>query len=144
MAGYGKNGDIIGAAVLLLLLSGRQGPVLPGKIFSPGASGLTELVSTFRLDHFARDMHRLVDIMDQMANLGQMAGLVQNTGLSSLLPPPDNSHISGAANAVSKSIANAIPDMKFSDMKLPDMQQLMELAGPFMAMLSSQNGGGNK
>ncbi len=143
MAGYGKNSDLIGAVILLLLLSGHQGGVLPGKLFSPGAMGLSDLIGSLRLDHFARDMHRLVDMMDQMANLGQMSGLLRSSGISALLPPPDRSHVSGAANAVSGSVTNALSNAASvlpPDGKLPDIQQLMELAGPLMAMLSSQNG----
>ena len=127
MIGYGKNNEIIGAAVLFFLLRSQQG------------AGFSGILSSLKLDRFARDMHRLVDMMDQMANLGQMAGLMQTSGLSSLLPPPDHSHVSGAANAVSSSMAGALPDVK-----LPDMQQLMEMAGPLMELLSSQNQNYNK
>ena len=127
MIGYGKNNEIIGAAVLFFLLRSQQG------------AGFSGILSSLKLDRFARDMHRLVDMMDQMANLGQMAGLMQTSGLSNLLPPPDHSHVSGAANAVSSSMAGALPDVK-----LPDMQQLMEMAGPLMELLSSQNQNYNK
>ena len=82
----------------------------------------------------------MVDLIDQMANLGQLSGLLQTTtDLTGLLPPPDYSHVSGAANAVSGSISRALPDMK-----LPDMQQLMEMAGPLLELLSSQNRNDNK
>lgn len=127
MIGYGKNNEIIGAAVLFFLLRSQQG------------AGFSGILSSLKLDRFARDMHRLVDMMDQMANLGQMAGLMQTSGLSNLLPPPDHSHVSGAANAVSSSMAGALPDVK-----LPDMQQLMEMAGPLMELLSSQSQNYNK
>ena len=127
MIGYGKNNEIIGAAVLFFLLRSQQG------------AGFSGILSSLKLDRFARDMHRLVDMMDQMANLGQMASLMQTSGLASLRPPPDHSHVSGAANAVSSSMAGALPDVK-----LPDMQQLMEMAGPLMELLSSQNQNYNK
>ena len=127
MIGYGKNNEIIGAAVLFFLLRSQQG------------AGFSGILSSLKLDRFARDMHRLVDMMDQMANLGQMASLMQTSGLASLLPPPDHSHVSGAANAVSSSMEGALPDVK-----LPDMPQLMEMAGPLMELLSSQNQNYNK
>lgn len=139
MAGYGKNSEVIGAVLLLLFLGRQQTGIFPGKIFSPGAGSFQDLAGTLRLGDFARDMHRLVDMMDQMANLGQMAGLMQTSGLAGLLPQPDHSHVSGAANAVSSSMAGALPDMK-----LPDMKQLMEMTGPLMEMLSSQNQNYNK
>jgi len=78
--GYGKNSDVIGAVLLLLLLSGRQGGIFSGKLFAPGSMGLPDLIRGLHLDHFARDMHRLVDMMDQMASLGQMTELMELTG----------------------------------------------------------------
>lgn len=132
--------SILGVVLLLLLLGGQNRS--PGSAGLGGLSGLGNLSAlgkNLQLDRFARDMHRLVDMMDQMANLGQMAGLMQTSGLASLLPPPDHSHVSGAANAVSSSMAGALPDVK-----LPDMQQLMEMAGPLMEMLNSQNQNYNK
>lgn len=129
MTGYGKNSEALGAVLLLLLLSGRQDYGMPGKRIYHGGLGLSSLLKELRLGDFARDMHRITDMVDQMSSLGQMAGLLQSQAAQSLLPQPQpaQSHVSGAVNALSNSLPQS----------LPDMQQLMELAGPLMAMLGN-------
>ena len=54
---------------------------------------------------------------------GQMAGIPQLSG-------PSRSHIEGAADSVSQAV---------SSVQMPDMQQLMEMAGPLLSMMNGQN-----
>lgn len=138
--------------MVLLLLAGQSGEKNKNGImdlgsFLPGLSGSGSSGSglpfsgislpPIPLDSFKRDMHKIVDMMDQMESIGQMAGLSHMIG-----GPP--SHIEGAADSVAKAVSSAgipglpgisgLPNMA----NLPDMAQLMEMAGPFMAMMQGQ------
>lgn len=116
MIGYGKNNEIIGAAVLFFLLRSQQG------------AGFSGILSSLKLDRFARDMHRVVAMMDQVEGLTQIAGLSQLASASS------SSHIDGAANSVSNALSDTLTSLSGQD-----MNQLMEMAGPLMEMLGSRN-----
>lgn len=118
-----SNHGILGLVILLLLL-GRQksgSPYEESGIFTgSGLGNLSALGKNLRLDHFARDMHRVVAMMDQVEGLTQMTGLTQ---LASASAP--QSRITGAVNSVSDAFSGQ------------DLSQLMEMAGPLMAMLGN-------
>ena len=123
MAPFWKNNEILGLVLVLVLLGGQSGNKhgVGTGYFGPSPSGLP--ISAIPLGSFARDMHRIVDMMDQMSSLGQMAGIQHLSG-------PSRSHIEGAADSVSQAV---------SSVQMPDMQQLMEMAGPFLSMMNGQN-----
>lgn len=123
MAPFWKNNEILGLVLVLVLLGGQSGNKhgVGTGYFGPSPSGLP--IPAIPLGSFARDMHRIVDMMDQMSSLGQMAGIPQLSG-------PSRSHIEGAADSVSQAV---------SSVQMPDMQQLMEMAGPFLSMMNGQN-----
>ena len=127
-----NNHGIIGLAVLLLLLGGKSGGI--GKSGGYGGAGilggLSGLEKNLRLGDFAKDMHRIVAMMDQVEGLTQMAGLSQLAASAG-----SGSRIGGAANSVSNAFADT-----FDNLSGQDINQLMEMAGPLMAMLGSQNG----
>lgn len=109
-----KSNEILGIFLVLVLLGGQS-----GSRRSAGPIHFSGLGERIPIEHFSRDMHRIVEMMDQVSNLGQLA-----------LKPPPRSHISGAADSVSQAV---------SSVSLPDMQQIMEMAGPIMSMLGGQN-----
>ena len=123
MAPFGKNNEILGLVLVLVLLGGQSGNKHRAGTgdFGPSPSGLP--IPSIPLGSFSRDMHRLVEMMDHMSSLGQMAGIPQLSG-------PPRSHIEGAADSVSQAV---------SSVQMPDMQQLMEMAGPFLSMMNGQN-----
>jgi len=120
MASYPKNYDAIGI-LLLLFLAGNQsaGPLqnlrFPGSFRLP--LNLSELGRTVQLERFARDMRRIANMMDQLSGLPR---------LSAAAPLP----------APSQPSVPSLPQIDFS--------QLMELAGPFMAMLGASASDGKK
>ena len=154
--------SIFGLVLLLLLLGGQSGgltgtgsPGGPGglsRLLGVGSSGgiaglgsLSALGKKLQLENFARDMHRVVDMMDQVENLKQVAGMSQ---LASVLTDPQSrgqspsgsgSHVSGAANSVSNAFADSL-----SSLSSQDLSQLMEMAGPLMNLLGGQNNGYKK
>ena len=68
--------ELLGIILLLFLLGGRgKGLGLSGS--AAGFTGLSELGKKLRLVDFARDMHRIVSMMDQMEDLTRIAGLGQ-------------------------------------------------------------------
>ncbi|MCI8609440.1 MAG: hypothetical protein HFE73_07335 [Firmicutes bacterium] len=68
---------------------------------------------------FTRDLHRMVDMIDRIDGLGQL------TSSKSSLP----STFGSAASA---------PDSA-SNFNLPDMSQLMDMAGPLLSMFGNNN-----
>ena len=145
--------SIFGLVLLLLLLGGQSGGLGGlGRLIGaggggaiPGLGSLSELGKRLQLENFARDMHRVVDMMDQVENLTQIAGISQ---LASALAVPQSrgqsssdsgSHVSGAANSVSNAFADSL-----SSLSSQDLSQLMEMAGPLMNLLGGQNNGYKK
>ena len=68
--------ELLGIILLLFLLGGR-GKGLGLSSSAAGFTGLSELGKNLRLEDFARDMHRIVSMMDQMEDLTRIAGLGQ-------------------------------------------------------------------
>jgi len=101
MTSIPKNGSALGIFLLILLTSGQQ---------SRGFSG------SLHLADFARDMHRMADMLDQVSGVSRY-GLSRGGSHS-------GSRTGGAVQTLSAP-------------SLPDMQQLMEMAGPLMAMLGN-------
>ena len=121
--------SILGVVLLLLLLGGQnKGPGSAGLGSLAGLGNLSALGKNLQLDRFARDMHRMVAMMDQVEGLTQIAGLSQLASASS------SSHIDGAANSVSNALSDTLTSLSGQD-----MNQLMEMAGPLMEMLGSRN-----
>ncbi|MBR4411577.1 MAG: hypothetical protein IKT31_09680 [Firmicutes bacterium] len=121
--------SILGIVLLLLLLGGQnKGPGSAGLGSLAGLGNLSALGKNLQLDRFARDMHRVVAMMDQVEGLTQMAGLSQ------LASGPSSSHIDGAANSVSNALSDTLTSFSGQD-----LNQLMEMAGPLMEMLGSRN-----
>lgn len=121
--------SILGVVLLLLLLGGQnRGPGSAGLGSLIGLGNLSALGKNLQLDRFARDMHRMVAMMDQVEGLTQIAGLSQLASASS------SSHIDGAANSVSNALSDTLTSLSGQD-----MNQLMEMAGPLMEMLGSRN-----
>ncbi|MGN0714550.1 MAG: hypothetical protein ACI4LN_01915 [Anaerovoracaceae bacterium] len=123
MAPFGKNTEILGLVLVLVLLGGQSGNKHGAGTGYFGTSNAGLPIPAIPLGSFSRDMHRVVEMMDHMSSLGQMAGIPQLSG-------PPRSHIEGAADSVSQAV---------SSVQMPDMQQLMEMAGPFLAMMNGQN-----
>lgn len=116
--------SILGLVILFLILGGQN----------RGMGALSSLGKNLQLERFAKDMHRMVAMMDQVENLTQMAGIGQlmsavSGGYSS---PASASHIVGASSAVSGALADTLTSLSSQD-----LSQLMELAGPVMEMLGS-------
>ena len=121
--------SILGIVLLLLLLGGQnRGAGSSGISSLVGSGNLSALGKSLQLDRFARDMHRVVAVMDQVESLTQIAGISQLASASS------SSHIAGAADSVS----NALSDT-FTSLSGQDLSQLMEMAGPLMEILGSRN-----
>lgn len=121
--------SILGIVLLLLLLGGQnRGAGSSGISSLVGSGNLSALGKSLQLDRFARDMHRVVAVMDQVETLTQIAGISQLASASS------SSHIAGAADSVS----NALSDT-FTSLSGQDLSQLMEMAGPLMEILGSRN-----
>ena len=121
--------SILGIVLLLLLLGGQnRGPGSAGLGSLAGLGNLSALGKNLQLDRFARDMHRVVAMMDQVEGLTQIAGLSQLASGSS------SSHIDGAANSVSNALSDSLTSLSGQD-----LNQLMEMAGPLMEMLGSRN-----
>ena len=116
--------SILGLVILFLILGGQN----------RGAGTLSSLGKNLQLERFAKDMHRMVAMMDQVENLTQMAGIGQLVSAASgaYSSPASSSHIGGASNAVSGALADT-----FASLSSQDLSQLMELAGPVMEMLGS-------
>ena len=134
MSGTSNNQGALGLILLLLILGGQSGSRSSGWSGIPGGLGnLSDLGKTLQLEHFARDMHRVVAMMDQVEGLTQMVGMGQ---LASSIPVQEKSRtaspqarVTGAADSVSNAFADA-----FGSLNVQDMGQLMEMAGPLMAM----------
>ena len=132
MAYIPRNLEILGLFFLLAAAGGRSSSSLSGipglsAILRP--SGFSSAGQISVLSDFARDMHRMVDMMDQMAGVGQM------------FMPHDNSHAAGAASAVSSAISSALSSASAPGHSQPDLQQIVELAGPLMNMLGMDSFG---
>ena len=130
--------SILGIVLLLLILGGQNRGTgslgslggLGGLSSQGGIGSLSALGKTLQIDRFARDMHRVVAMMDQVEGLTQMAGLSQLASGSS----PSSSHIAGAADSVSNALSDTLTSLSGQD-----LSQLMEMAGPLMEMLGSRN-----
>ena len=121
--------SILGIVLLLLLLGGQnRSPGSAGLGSLAGLGNLSALGKTLQLDRFARDMHRVVAMMDQVEGLTQIAGLSQ------LASGTSSSHIDGAASSVSNALSDTLTSLSGQD-----LNQLMEMAGPLMEMLGSRN-----
>ena len=149
MAEIPNQKSIFGLVLLLLLLGGQSGGLgIPGGSGKsgitggiPGLGNLSALGKKLKLENFARDMHRMVDMMDHMESLTQMAGVGQIASAltAAASQPASGSHIGGAANSVSGALADSLGSLNSQD-----LSQLMEMAGPIMNMLNNQNGGYRK
>ena len=121
--------SILGIVLLLLLLGGQnRGPGSADLGSLAGLGNLSALGKNLQLDRFARDMHRVVAMMDQVEGLTQIAGLSQ------LASGTSSSHIDGAASSVSNALSDTLTSLSGQD-----LNQLMEMAGPLMEMLGSRN-----
>ena len=121
--------SILGIVLLLLILGGQSGGRSTGGLGGLGALGnLSALGRSLQLDRFARDMHRVVAMMDQVE------GLTQMTGLGQLASATSSSHIAGAADSVSNALSDTLTSLSGQD-----LSQLMEIAGPLMELLGSRN-----
>ena len=121
--------SILGIVLLLLLLGGQnRSPGSAGLGSLAGLGNLSALGKNLQLDRFARDMHRVVAMMDQVEGLTQIAGLSQ------LASGTSSSHIAGAADSVSNALSDTLTSLSGQD-----LNQLMEMAGPLMEMLGSRN-----
>ena len=141
MAYIPKNFEVLGLLLLLTAAGGRFPASSSGPSGSSGLPGISGLSALFRpaglsgplqfgvLSDFARDMHRMVDVMDQMAGVGQM------------LMPRDSSHVAGAASAVSSAVSSALSSASAPGYGQPDLQQIMEMAGPLMNILGMDSFG---
>lgn len=109
MAYIPKNFELLGIFLLLAAAGSRT-------------SGLQVLGKAGILTDFARDMHRAVNMMDQVSAMGQLA------------VPRDTSHVGGAARAFSSALSGA------QGSTMPDLTQLMEMAGPLMSLLGTPDG----
>lgn len=132
MATLPKNAGALGA-VFLLLAATNQGRGGIGAISGPSA-----LSAGINYHRFRRDIHRMVDMIDQFDHLNQLAFSrpqpIDNfslpvSALTSQEPEPIDYDYTPAQNQ------NAIP--AFNPVNLPDLSRLMEMAGPLMSMLSS-------
>ena len=146
MSGISKNSNALGILLFLLFLS-------------RGSGKLPALGQSLRLEHFIRDMHRMVDMMDRIDGLGQLAfrpssppgskSLLDSSG--SLFPPrdsfvnPKNLPNYGSLEEESGQYRSEPPlhlgDLDFSglnssNINLPDMEQLMKMAGPLLSMFT--------
>ena len=80
--------ELLGILFLIFLLGNRgKGPGLFGS--TAGFPGISELGKSLRLEDFARDMHRIVSMMDQMEDLSRIAGLSQLAAA----PPQETSQL---------------------------------------------------
>ena len=141
MASIPKNFEVLGILLLLTAAGNHHSFSLPRLSFLSSLSGPGQ---ERWLENFARDMHRVVDVVDQVSNMGH------------LVLPRDGSHVGGAARAVSASLSNpqnhSLPDLSglnlqnlnLQNLSLPDLQQMMEVAGPLMAMLGMNESSGKK
>lgn len=82
MSGYEKNSDFFGIIILLLLLKTRS----PGFLGAPSFPN-NPIFTGIKLDQFSKDMHRLVEMIDQMENLSQMSGLLRSSNIPALTQP---------------------------------------------------------
>ena len=128
-----NNHGVLGLVALLLLLGGQSGGgAYRSSAGLPGIGNLSALGKSLQLQNFARDMHRVVAMMDQVEGLTQMASFAQPASA-----PPPQSRITGAADSVSDAFSGAMNSLSGQD-----LTQLMDLAGPLMALLG--NSGGKK
>lgn len=84
MSGYEKNSDFFGVIILLLLLKTRS----PGFFGSPSFPS-NPIFTGIKLDQFSKDMHRLVEMIDQMESLSQMSGLLRSSNIPALSQPDE-------------------------------------------------------
>lgn len=109
----GRNSDIIGVVLLLLVLSGgNSGYGLPGNSQArQGRSGSRLPLTRPDLGSLAGEFHRMVGLMEKVDSLGQMA----------VNPPrlPEPSQIINTS-------------------ALPDMSSLMEMVGPLLGNLTGE------
>lgn len=143
-----NNQGILGLILLLVILSGQSGSRrdgygsglggagsfgglggLGGLVNLGGLGSLSSLGKTLQLENFARDMHRVVAMMDQVEGLTQMVGVGQLASAASSASQ-SQSRVSGAANSVSNAFSDTMGALSGQD-----LNQLMEMAGPLMAML---------
>lgn len=89
MSGYEKNSDFFGIIILLLLLKTRS----PGFFGSPSFPS-NPIFTGIKLDQFSKDMHRLVEMIDQMENLSQMSGLLRSSNIPALAQPDELAPVS--------------------------------------------------
>lgn len=132
MSGMSKNPNAIGVLLVILLVNGRSGK-------------LPSLGKAIQYDHFMRDMHRMVDMMDKIDGINQLAfnsSHGTNHGkskeqfqdeTSSIFPPPP----SGSAKSAPFNLNGLnLPNFNMADLNLPDLGQLMEMAGPLMSVFN--------
>ena len=97
----GKNSDAIGVIILLLLLAGTMGD----KNGKPGFSLLKGLEPVSRID----DFHRMVNVMEKLDSMGQMA-----------INPPKLPE----------------PSQLINTSAIPNLDGLMEMVGPLLNNLN--------
>lgn len=141
---YKGNIHPLGIVLILLLLqsggigSGSRmgGSLLGGSMGGLGIlSALTEASRDLPLQNFSKDMHRMVSAMDRLESLGQLKDLAQLSQISQLTSSaPTASLPASASSSAAPSLAAGIDALG-----LPDMDQLLELAGPLLSLLNRQD-----
>ena len=138
-----NNHGVLGLAALLLLLGRQSGSGAYGNTAGlAGIGNLSALGKSLQLNHFARDMHRVVAMMDQVEGLTQMIGSGQlassvssasaASAAASAASAASRPRITGAADSVSDAFSTAM-----NSLSNQDLSQLMELAGPLMTILGN-------
>ena len=121
MSALPKNYNVLGVAMVFLLVRSRGKGLLP-------PLNLSTFTRAFSAAHFSRDLHRIVDMMDRLEGLGQLARPQKPAAFPV---------------AVQGNGQNALPDAlmnAFNGLSAADMAQLTQMAGPLLQMLGNGQG----
>lgn len=136
-----KNIDAVGIALVLLLATKRTGKLGSGRL---GPGRLAPIGQAIDFGLFTHNLHRMVDMVDQIDGLTQLThrtpllnssssdyGYDQGYGRSNENDYDYNYNYDQDQNTGSE---NFIPD----SFNLPDMGQLMEMAGPLLSLFGGR------
>ena len=115
-----KNADAIGVILVFLLASRRTGKI-------------PALGQAIDFSLFARDLHRMVDMVDQLDGLGQFASHRQAHSL-----PQPQSYSRDYDDHYDDDYDTGQEDFGQNNFSLPDMSQLMDMAGPLLSIFGGR------